>query len=173
MEEELIFHDITDASDFGLRPEVPWWAILIGLLVLLLIILVVVKYLKSSSTVGSKSPSAFKTSLDGLKEIRERGESQTLNQTATDLSLLLRGALEQESISPSVYQSQQEVHTTESLALADSALSQELRAHLDELWSLEYAQPKTDHTRAYALTDTTESLLKSLDQADLHPKPTT
>lgn len=158
------FNDITDATAFPPQMDFPLWLILIGLGVLILLVTLFLAFKKSRKT-GILRPNYYNAALKRLPGISQKTGAQSLGQTASDLSLLLRAALRKATQSPALFQTQTEFLSSDAIQMEDASLATETIEHLNHLWSLEYAPPVNDSSRADELVSSSEALLKKLSSA--------
>ncbi len=161
--EEDIFHDITDASGFQPSAELPWAWIIIGVGILCAILLIVALLIRhfSGKPQEDKTDHVAKA-LEKLPSLQEASANQTVQQSASELSTLLRGTLTAVADVPSVYQSQQEFHQTPDFKLKSAKLTEAFAQHLDDLWQLEYTPPAHDSSVMNDHYTTAKSLLERL-----------
>jgi len=109
--EEDIFHDITDASGFQPSAELPLVWIIIGIGLLCLLILCLAFLIRHfSNQLTETRVNLAQHALEKLPALQEASANQSVQQSASDLSSLLRSTLTFTTKSPSAYQSQQEFH---------------------------------------------------------------
>lgn len=158
-----IFHDITDASGFQPSSDslLLWIIIGIGIVSLLLLGIALLMRHNANKAQG-QSVNIAHIALKKLPELQEASLNQPVQQSASDLSTLIRSALTNTTKSPSVYQSQQEFHQKADFTLSDSQLKTDFTDHLDTLWALEYTAPTRDPETMRAHYDTATTLLKKL-----------
>lgn len=163
--EEDIFHDITDASGFQPSAELPWTWIIIGIVVLCTILLIAALLIRHfANKPQEESTDHVATALEKLTSLQEASANQTVQQSASDLSTLLRGTLTTVADTPSVYQSQQEFHQTSDFKLKSAKLTEAFAQHLDDLWQLEYTPPAHDPSVMHDHYATAKSLLERLSK---------
>ena len=159
-EQDLIFHDITDTSRF--TPEAPFpWLLAILIVGAFISIAFLIYFIVKSKKTTVIHQNQFQLALDELKKLKPQLESLTIGETAENLSYILRNALLGID-SPSLYKTQQEAHLQKSIMLSNKENEKKVKAHLDELWNLEYAPSKSDLEKSNSLFDDTHSLLSLL-----------
>jgi|GEM_PF-4030347 len=163
-EKELIFHDITNATNFQPSAEIPWTALTIIATVFFLILALILIIIKNrlSNTIVSKS-TPVSDAINQLKLLRDRAELINVQEAATELSTLIRETLTRVTNAPALYQSQQEFHQ-DSIELHDKDLMQNFQSHLDSLWNLEYSAPQQNPALVKDQLATTEDLLSKLSR---------
>jgi len=161
MDEELIFHDITDDSGFAPLTSIPYGWIMVTLgVIIVLIVLFLLRKKKPLIKVSCPYKDALKELSNKKNEINEK----PLGKTASELSLLLRGALRKGTDSPSLFQSQQEFFLEKKLPLKNNELANRIIKHLNEMWKLEYAPPQINKTKVDELHQETRELLQRLSK---------
>ena len=156
MEEELIFHDITEGSAFPIQSFEPFGWVLIGLVVLSFLFLLISMIRKKQI---SERPQRTLVQ-NALLKIHSEEESllqEQMPQTASRLSLLIREALPEVKHWESLYQSQQEFHISNTDHLPDRLI-----AHLNDLWSIQYKPSSTGSKQSQDLIRETKKVLQSL-----------
>lgn len=161
MEQELTFHDISDASEFSPLNGIPWWLLMV-FLGTLLILIVLTRLLHSRKNSVSPQKNPYQEALKRVNEQKSQLTSSPLTQVAETLSLTLREAIYKSTGSPLLYQSQQEFLSSASLPIRKSALAQKTVDHLNLLWSLEYADPTSDESLAHRIISESTALLSEL-----------
>ena len=156
---ELIFHDITDASEFAPQMSIPLWWIMIGLGILIVLISLGILLARKYKPLKNQA-CPYEKATDQIEKIDL--DNQPLGQTASQLSLLLRDALQKETDSPSLFQSQQEFFTDKKLPLKNNELANSIIKHLNNLWKYEYAPPQQNVEQATSLKNETQALLQQL-----------
>jgi len=168
-EEEKTFHDITSAAEFLPSAEFPWIfiiSIITGFLVIAVVVMLITLYFVKKSGNVTLLATPVHDALQALPALREASSTQTVQESATALSSLIRDTLTQVMGSPALFQSQQEFQKTE-VSFKDAKLLNMFKDHLDVLWGLEYSAPQMNSDKMSQFFDTSESLLHKLKQ--YHP----
>lgn len=158
------FQDIIEVQDPA--PLFLWWQwALIGLggaLALYLIVLLVLKALK-----GSNANSSISYLERALKQIELLNPaSQTNNQTAVHLSLIVRQYLQNRLNDPALFETDEEFHArSEELKHLPQEAASQLTSYLEQISRFKYAPDQANQNNISRFLDTARTLLENLDRS--------